>query len=115
MKVAVALFGTRTSPRAECCSAVLLAEVGDGRAEPLGVVSAPGVVLADQAAALRNASVQLLVCGGITAEAAQAVQAAGIQVISDVPGDAQEILRLLATGALPLEPVAALAGGGRHG
>ena len=115
MKVAVALFGKRSSPRAECYTAVLLAEVGDGRAEVLGVVTAPGVVLADRVAALREARVQVLVCGGITLEAAQAVRAAGIQVISDVPGDAQEILRLLATGALPFEPVAAVAGRGRRG
>jgi predicted Fe-Mo cluster-binding NifX family protein len=115
MKVAVALFRNRTSPRAECCTAVLLAEVGDGRAEPLGVVTAPGVVLADRVAALRDARVQLLVCGGITKEAAQAVEAAGIRVISEVCGDAEEVLNLLATGALQLEPVAAAAGGGRHG
>ena len=115
MKVAVALFGTRTSPRAECCTAVLLAEVTDGHAEALGIVTAPGVALAERVATLREARVKLLVCGGITMEAAQAVRAAGIRVISDVSGDAQEILRQLATGALPLEPAAALAGGARHG
>jgi predicted Fe-Mo cluster-binding NifX family protein len=115
MKVAVALFGKRSSPRAECCTAVLLAEVGDGRAEVLRVVTAPGVVLADRVAALREARVQVLVCGGITMEAAHAVRAAGIRVISEVCGDVQEILRLLATGALPLEPTATVAGAGRHG
>jgi predicted Fe-Mo cluster-binding NifX family protein len=112
MKVAVALFGNRSSPRAECCTAVMLAEVGEGRAEPLGIVTAPGVVLADRVAALREARVQLLVCGGITQEAARAVQAAGIRVISDVPGDAHEILRQLATGEVPLGPLPAPGLGG---
>jgi predicted Fe-Mo cluster-binding NifX family protein len=115
MRVAVAIFGTRASPRAECCSAVLLAEVGAGGATTLGTVTAPGVVIADRVAALRQAGVEVLVCGGITMEAAHAVRAAGIRVVSDVRGEAEEILRELATGALSLEPAGPIAAGGHRG
>jgi predicted Fe-Mo cluster-binding NifX family protein len=110
MRVAVAIFGTRASPRAECCTAVLLAEVGGGRAQMLGTISGPGIVLADRAAALRRARVEVLVCGGITMEAADALRAAGIHVISEVRGEAEEILRDLATGKLPLEAMTCAAG-----
>jgi predicted Fe-Mo cluster-binding NifX family protein len=111
MRVAVAIFGSRSSPRAECCSAVLLAEIGAGHVQVLGTVTAPGVVIADRVAALRQAGVQILLCGGITMEAAHAVRAAGIRVISEVRGEAEEILRDLATGALPLEAAACAASG----
>jgi predicted Fe-Mo cluster-binding NifX family protein len=109
MRVAVAIFGSRSSPRAECCSAVLVADIFDGHAEPIGTLTAPGVVIADRVAALRQARVEILVCNGITREAAQAVRAAGIRVIADVRGEAEEILRDLATGALSLEPTASVA------
>jgi predicted Fe-Mo cluster-binding NifX family protein len=102
MKVAVAIFGSRTSPRADCCSSVLLADVREGCAQVLGTVTAPGVVLADRVAALRRAHVEVLICNGITMEAAHAVHAAGIRVISDVTGETEEILRALAAGTLPL-------------
>jgi predicted Fe-Mo cluster-binding NifX family protein len=90
---------------------VLLAEVADGKVRLLGTVTAPAVVVADRIAALRQAGVQILVCGGITMEAAHAVRAAGIRVISEVHGEAEEILRDLATGALPLEAAACAASG----
>jgi predicted Fe-Mo cluster-binding NifX family protein len=111
MKVAVAVFGSRSSPRADCCSAVLLAEVADGAVRVLGTVTAPGVVVADRVAALRLADVDVLICNGITMEAAHAVRAAGIRVIADIPGEAEEILRAMATGALPIEPAPREAGG----
>jgi len=104
MRVAVAIFGSRSSPRAECCSAVLVADIFDGHAEMIGTLTAPGVVIADRVAALRQARVEILVCNGITMEAARTVRAAGIRVISEVRGEAEEILRDLATGALSLEP-----------
>lgn len=65
-------------------------EVGLGDGRPL-----------DRASQLGNLSVEVLLCGGISRPVADRLQFGGVTVLSQLKGDAEQVLHAFLSGALP--------------
>jgi len=114
MKVAVPLFGTRVSPRLDCGTVLLVAQVDEtGVGSKDEVVDAAGNPLR-RVARLRELGVETVVCGAVTGFLLRHMTANGIQVFPWVSGEASEVLEALAHGELAATPFREPGNGRRH-
>jgi len=100
MTIAVPLFGTRVSPRFDCTSQVLLVELEDGRLVSRRTVTLPTHGALAMAGLMREQSVEVLICGGISCHLAGLVSGFGVNVISGVIGESQDALDAYIAGTL---------------
>ena len=101
MKVAIPLFGTRVSPRFDCGTALLVAEVSQGAAATTAehVLDRTANSL-QRIARLRTLGVGTVICGAITGFALRHLVANGIQVFPGVFCEASDALDAFARGEL---------------
>jgi len=107
MKVAIAVFGSRVSPRFDCAAELLVAEIRDGvvaRTEQLADGQSNPL---QRIARLRELGVDAVVCGAITGFVLRHLVANGIEVYPWTTGEASEVLEALARGELAAGPPAA--------
>ncbi|MFW6108505.1 MAG: NifB/NifX family molybdenum-iron cluster-binding protein [bacterium] len=100
MKVAVPVFGTRVSPRFDCGTGLLVADVADGtvtRSEHLPDATSNPLL---RIARLRELGVEAVVCGAVTGFVRRHLVANGIEVYPWVFCEAGEALEALARGEL---------------
>ncbi|MFO8057852.1 MAG: DUF1847 domain-containing protein [bacterium] len=100
MKIAVPLFGSRVSPRYLYAPSLLVAEVEGHELISRHTVPLEGAsddVFLDQLAELE---VSVFICGGASREFSDEAGAAGIEVISNVAGEVDEVLSAFAAGRL---------------
>ena len=100
MRLAVPSFQNRVSPVFDTCQQVLVFEAdGDGRMKAVPVdLSRVGSL--KRAERLRELDVDVLLCGGITQDQAQRIQAAGIRIVPWLAGDVAEIVEAFRSGQL---------------
>ena len=105
MKVAVPLFGSRVSPRFDCGSALLLAEVSDGAVRATEQVTDQSANTLERVARLRELGVDAVVCGAITMFLWRHLTACGIQVFPWAFCESDKALEALARGELRPDPM----------
>jgi predicted Fe-Mo cluster-binding NifX family protein len=99
--VAIPLFGTRVSPRFDCGTALLLAEVEGSEVASQEEIPDAFASPLHRIARFRELGVQAVVCGAITGFLRRHLEANGIRVFPWVFGEAGEALESLARGELP--------------
>lgn len=99
-RVAIPLFGTRVAPR--CCFAptLLVAMLSEGKVTATEIISTEGLNLDQRLQLLLDLNIHTFVTGGIDLEFFEKVKAHGINVIANVAGETQEVLKELAEGRL---------------
>ena len=100
MIAAIPLYGNRVSPRFGYSRAMLLVDVEDGQASRQRIVNTEPGSDAQWLDRLTALGVEVFVCGAADADFLQEGEGLGIQIISDVAGEIDEILALLASGEL---------------
>ena len=111
MRVAIPLFGTRVAPRFDSGSALLLADLADGKVLSSRQIADATTHPLRRVARLRELGVDAVVCGAVTGFVVRLLTANGIRVFGWVFAEATEALGALAQGKLP----PAGAGGARAG
>jgi len=105
MTAAIPTVGTRVSPRFDCGSTLLVAEIQDGvvtiRQEAVNTASNA----LELVARLRELGVEVLVCGAVTGFLLRHLAANAIRVFPWVSGEANDVLDSLARGQPPLTTV----------
>lgn len=99
-RIAIPLFGTRVAPR--CCFAptMLVAMIADGKVTATEVISTEGMNLDQRLQLFLDLNITTFVTGGIDLEFFEKVKAHGINVIANVTGETQEVLKELSAGRL---------------
>ena len=82
-------------------------EVENGAVQNSQVIGTDGYGHGALAGFLRNAGVDVLICGGIGMGARYALQEAGIELLPGVSGDADQALQAWLAGSLEYDPEAA--------
>lgn len=101
MKVALPVWENRVSPVIDFAHVILIAEI-----ENLGVISRQyqpfdsHLPPFSQAANLSGLGVEILICGGVSQVLEEMVRSYGIQVISAVSGNVDEVLQAYLKGSL---------------
>lgn len=102
MKIAIPHWQSRVSPVCDEALRFLVVEMADG--QELGrkefEMRAPGIDMAERAARLLDWGVDTLICGAVSCALETLLQGVGIQVIPQVCGDIEEVLRAFHTGTL---------------
>jgi len=118
MKAAIPIVGTCVSPRFDCGSALLVAEIDGGVVTSRQEVVDGASNSLQRVAQLRELGVEVLVCGAVTGFLLRHLAANGIRVFPWVFGEASEVLERLARGGFPLMTLPVLGRGrgrGRQG
>ncbi len=103
VKVAIPKFNSRVSPRFEFAPKVLVATVDDGKVVDREEYSLKGFDPMRKIALLREEGVNVLICGGISIFFVRLLMGNGIEVISMVSGEAEEVLNHFVNGNLDTE------------
>jgi predicted Fe-Mo cluster-binding NifX family protein len=101
MKVAIATFGERVSPRFDCAQTFLLATVDDGQLSERQVVFAAGWEPHKRTRRLIALGVDTVVCGGIDHVSSESLRSAGVRVYGRITGLIEDALAGLLQGELP--------------
>lgn len=100
MKVALTVWEGRVSPVFDVCREALILDVGDGRADARTNQPLAGIDLRARTAQLVARGVDTLICGAISREAQQDLEAHGIRVIAFVAGGVDDVISAFANGQL---------------
>ena len=111
IKVAIAVFGTRVSPRFDCAPGFEVIEISDGDVSARTQIDAQGMATPDRRKKLSELGVQTLICGGIDRRSAQQLESTGIKTYSWITGEAKDALTCLLNGKL--ESRSMMGSGGR--
>jgi predicted Fe-Mo cluster-binding NifX family protein len=100
MKIAIATFGERVSPRFDCAPAFIVVTVEDGRYSKGQPLSTSEWAPHDRINRLVELGVDTIVCGGIDWWSAESLRSADIRIYSQVTGEIDEALATLVRGDL---------------
>jgi len=100
IKCAVPLLGGRVAPRFMFSSSVLVAVINDQVVSEPKTISTEKLDEYQRVDLLLDLEVDVLVCGGIDQGIVKLFGDYGIQVICNVAGEAEEVIEVLAEGAL---------------
>ena len=100
MKIAIALFGLRVSPRFDCAPAIRVVEIDGGEILDSKDVSAEKWDVLERIRKLSEMGAEVLICGGIDGFCAQQISAHGIRIYSWITGEADDALSCLLRGEL---------------
>ena len=103
IKVAIATFGERVSPRFDCAQTFLIVTVDDGRFSERQLVVASDWSTLERPGRLIALGVDAVVCGGIDRWSAKSLQSAGVTVYRGISGETEDALRTLLRGELHSE------------
>jgi predicted Fe-Mo cluster-binding NifX family protein len=100
MKIAIATFGTRVSPRFDCAPSLLVVTV-DATGTPVRQeLSAVNWAPHQRIMGLLELGVDTVVCGGIDCWSAASLQSAGVTIYGWVAGEVEDALAALLRGEL---------------
>ena len=100
MKIAIALFGTRVSPRFDCAPKLRVVEVDNAEILTAHEVSVENWDAGKRIKKLAELGVNSFICGGIDGFSMHQLNSLGIIVYSWVTGEAEEALSCLLKGQL---------------
>jgi len=100
MNVGVPLLDDRVAPRCTSANRLLMVSLEQRRVESHRVVAVSIETPEALVDAVRSHALNVLVCGGVTREARQLLEAVGTAVVDNVAGSAAELLEALAHGTL---------------
>lgn len=100
MLVCLACYGERVAALLETTTDLRLYHAQDGSLAPCGVAPAPGGGVPALIGWLEASRVGLLLCGGLTCCALEALQNAGVQVVPWIGGAADEVAQAWLTGGI---------------
>lgn len=100
MKVAIAIFGTRVSPRFDCAPGFEILDIADGEILSKTVVPAENMTVAERIKKLAEVGVETFICGGIDAWSKHELERIAIKTYSWVTGEAEDALACLLKGQL---------------
>jgi len=98
--IAIPLFGTRVSPRLDCAQNILLVITNNGVAERDETVRILPTNPIEKIRMLNQLGVEIIICGGLTKFYRRMIEKYGISLISNVYGEASEILSQYLKGKL---------------
>ncbi|MBW2056480.1 MAG: NifB/NifX family molybdenum-iron cluster-binding protein [Deltaproteobacteria bacterium] len=102
MKIAIPEYEGRVSPVFDACQKVLVFETdGGGVATAVGSEDWSYLPPAVRANRLREAGIEVLLCGGISGWLARLVEAMGIRLIPWLAGDVDQVVDAFIAGRLP--------------
>jgi predicted Fe-Mo cluster-binding NifX family protein len=104
VKLAVATFGERVSPRFDCAQTFLLVTFHEGQYSRRQELSASGWGPGERLERLVALGVEAVVCGGIDLRSAEWLQAAGVKVYARRTGKVEDVLTSLVREDLFSEP-----------
>jgi predicted Fe-Mo cluster-binding NifX family protein len=100
MKVAIALFKDRISPRFDVCPEIWIVELSDGEMINQEKWPMASFNLQQRLDRLASKGLDKIICGGIDSFCMDHLGNSGIDVIHNVAGEAREVLNLLIRGGL---------------
>jgi predicted Fe-Mo cluster-binding NifX family protein len=95
MIIAIALFGSRVSPRFDYAQNFLLVEVKNGEVQNRKEISSNSWVFWERVAKLSDFGVDTLICGAIDKVSRQQLEFSGIKIYCWVTGEAEDALSCL--------------------
>jgi len=95
VKVAVATFGERVSPRFDCAQTFLVATVDEGRFSQRQQLFASGWGPIERINRLVALGVEAVVCGGVDRRSAELLKSAGVKVYARQTGRTEDVLTSL--------------------
>ena len=99
-KIAIALFGTRVSPRFDCAPRLRVVEVDDGEIIAAHEMSMKHWDAGKRIKKLQELGVNTFICGGIDNFSMQHLSSLGLTIYSWITGEAEEALSCLLKGQL---------------
>ena len=100
MKVAIALFKNRISPRFDVCPEIWIIELNNGEVINQEKWTMETLTLQQRIYELTSKGVDKVICGGIDSFCIDRLGNMGIDVIHNVAGDARGVLNLFIRGVL---------------
>jgi predicted Fe-Mo cluster-binding NifX family protein len=101
MKIAMPVWEGRVSPLFDVARQLLIVEIEEGREMSRWEVSLEEEWPPNRVSRLVDLTVEVLICGGISRLLADSLRAAGITVISQIKGKAEQILAAFLNGEFP--------------
>lgn len=98
--IAITIFGTRVSSRLDCAEGVLLVTIADGAVKKREQVRLVQANPLEKINTLLQLGIDVLICGGVPEIYANKLGDSGVQVISWVRGEAEEVLSAFLAGKL---------------
>lgn len=92
MRIAIALFGTRVSPRFDYAPSLLVIDIEDGAAVRRREIATDLLPPAERIKRLAELAVETLICGGIDDASAGRLEEQGIALVPWVSGEADDAL-----------------------
>ena len=111
MKVAIAVFGTRISPRFDCAPSFEVLEIADAEILSSTAVDAVNMTVAERIKNLAGLGIETFICGGIDVWSARELEFNGMKTYSWITGEAKDALTCLLNGQL--ESCSMMGAGGR--
>lgn len=100
MKIAIAIFGTRISPRFDFSPEIWVIEVERGEVVRQEKLSTANLNLPQRLEQLTSNGVHKIICGGIDGFSRNQLRSRGIDVVQDIMGDAEVVFDLFMRGRL---------------
>jgi len=98
VKIAVATFGTRVSPRFDCAQTVLVVTVDEGRPSAYQELRASDWAPHERINKLLELGVEVVVCGSIDQWSVESLRSAGVTIYGWVVGEVEDALAALLRG-----------------
>lgn len=100
MKIAIALFGTRVSPRFDCAPVLRVVETDNGEILNIREISLEECNVMDRIKKLEELGIDALICGGIDVFSSGRLNFSRMKVYSWITGGADDALSCLLKGQL---------------
>ncbi len=100
IKIAVAIFGSRISPRFDCAPSMLIAERDRDRIIKRREIHTEGLTALERIKRLRQLQIKVLICGGIDKHSVQMIEALDIMIYSWITGEYEDGLTCFLNGKL---------------
>ena len=100
MKIVIPLFGTRVSPRFDCAQKFLVLWVENGQVLQRQALMLKEKFLSERIKKFTELKVNTLICSGIDAFSERQLVFHGINVLSWITGEAEDVLRCFLKGNL---------------
>lgn len=98
---AIALFGTRISPRFDCAREFMLITTSDSTVTDKHTESINEMIPSRKVRRLADLKVDTLICGGIDEPSRHCLRTLGIEVLANKRGSVDDVLRRCLSPSLP--------------
>lgn len=100
MRVAIPLFGTRVAPRCTGAESVMMAIVDGSRVRSKSIHHLENTTVSDYLDFLAELKIETIICGAASESFREEAKLMGLDIVADVAGEADDVLRLLSENSL---------------